>query len=445
MENLEKENLELKKIIKTLKEDNTKKLQTISSLNTIAISMTQFKDVSSILKEILVNVQNVTNSDGGTIYLTDGKRLSFKHIINKSLEIEHYDCDETEDVWNFLDINESNKNLVSISCALNKEIIRIDDVYESSEYDFSGTKEFDTKIGYRSSAMLVVPMLLVDGTLVGVLQLINKLDEHNRTIAFSSDDEQLAHSLASQASSAIDKYRQEKLLMGQSKMAAMGEMIDAIAHQWKQPLNVINIVASKIDMFIDMDIDISSEMLKESSDAIIEQVNHLSDTLDEFRTFLRPDKDKELVNINTMIGSVIGLLKDDLNKYLIETNIIGDPDLMIEVVQNEFKHIFINIINNAKDAFNENNCDNRQLIFEIKESIDAIFISIQDNAGGIPSGVIDSIFNANVTTKEEGKGTGIGLYMSRQIVEKNNGDISVENVSSKYGDGAKFTIKLNKE
>ncbi len=437
---LEQENLDLKTTIKFLKEDNHKKLKTISSLNTIAVSLSNFKDVSSILKEILTNVQDVTNSDGVTIYLTDGKRLSFKHILNKSLNIKHFNCDENEDIWNFFDIVEENKNLVSVSCALTKKTICVEDVYNSGQYDFSGTVAFDEKIGYKSNTMLVVPMLLSDNTLVGVLQLINKIDEHNNIIKFNSDDEELANSLASQASIAVDKFRQEKLLIGQSKMAAMGEMIDAIAHQWKQPLNVINIIASKIGMYIDMEIPFNNNMLKESTDEITEQVTHLTSTLDEFRSFLRPNKSKKLTNIHKMINSVISLLKDDLSKHHIQTEIIGDTTLNMTIVENEFKHIFINIINNAKDALIDNTKDNRKIIIEIKESIDMIIMTIQDNAGGIPSDVIDTIFNANVTTKEEGKGTGIGLYMSTQIVEKNNGDLSVENKK----DGAMFTIKLNK-
>ncbi len=441
MKTQEEENLILKATIKQLEEENNQNLTIINSLNNIATSLTNFSDVSSILKQMLQNVQNVTNSDGGTIYLTDGKQLSFKHIINKSLDIRHYDCDENEEIWNYLDINESNSNLVAVKCALTKKNICIDDVYNSTEFDFSGTKDFDAKINYKSKTMLVVPMLLSDNTLVGIVQLINKIDINNNITEFKQTDEDLANALASQASIAIDKYRQEKLLISQSKLAAMGEMIDAIAHQWKQPLNVINIVASKIDMYVDMDLPLSNDMLKESSATISEQVTHLTDTLDEFRSFLRPNKSKQIVNVYNMIKSVVNLLKDDLGKNNIETELFGDNTIMMEVVENEFKHIFINIINNAKDAFNENDIKNRKLVFDIKENIDSIFMSITDNAGGIPKDVIDTIFNANVTTKEEGKGTGIGLYMSTQIVEKNNGSLMVQNIDH----GARFTIKLNKE
>ena len=442
MYNLEQENIDLKATVKQLTLDNAKKEKAIHGLTSVALSLSNFKDVSSVLKDILTNVQDVTNSDGGTIYLTDGKKLSFKHIVNKSLNIKHYNCNENEDVWNFIDIkSENNNNLVAASCALTKKIICIDDIYDSVKYDFSGTKDFDSNIGYHSKTMLVIPMLLSDNTLVGVLQLINKLDEDGNIITFDNDDEEIANSLASQASTAIDKFRQSKLLMNQSKLAAMGEMIDAIAHQWKQPLNVINIIATKIDMYIDMDMPIENDMLKKSSDEITTQITHLTTTLDEFRSFLRPNKAKQIVNTNSMLKSVLSLLSDELSKYNITTEIIDDKITEVEVVENEFKHVFINIINNAKDAFiDTTDGENRKLIFEVKEHIDKVVFTISDNAGGIPEQILETIFNANVTTKEEGKGTGIGLYMSSQIVEKNNGILSVENIEN----GAMFTIVLNK-
>ena len=439
MDNLEQEVLELKSTIKELETKNYQQSQIINSLNTIATSLTNFTDVSTILKQILKNVQDVTSSDGGTIYLTDGKKLSFKHIINKSMGIEHYDCDENQEIWNYLDIDKSKDNLVSVKCALTKQDICIDDVYNSTKYDFSGTKEFDAKIGYKSNTMLVVPMLLADNTLVGVIQLINKTDG-NDVIKFNDNDKLLASALASQASIMVDKFRQEKALIQQSKLAAMGEMIDAVAHQWKQPLNLINILASKVDMYIDMDMPISNEMLKDSYTQISKQVNHLTDTLEEFRTFLRPNKKHQIVSVVKIIESVLYLLKDELNKNNINIEVIGNDLLTIDVIENEFKHVFINLLNNAKDAFNENKIENRKIIFNIKETIDSTIINVSDNAGGIPSEVIDTIFNANVTTKEEGKGTGIGLYMSSQIIQKNNGTINVENVDS----GAMFTIKLEK-
>ena len=439
MTELEKENQSLKKYIEVLKESNVKKMTTISKLNSIGVSLATQKDVSSILKNILINIKEFTNADGGTIYIVYGDKLTFKHIINDTLNIAQHDVDEIDDVWNYLEIKESNQNMVAVTCALKKEIIKIDDVYNSDIFDFSGTRAFDAKTGYRSKSMLVVPMIGDDNSLVGVLQLINKLDIYtNEILPFSIDDENLAHSLASQASVAIQKYRQDKLIMQQSKMAAMGEMIDAIAHQWKQPLNVINIGASELEMNLNFGFDITNEMLMELAKETQDQVKHLLNTLEEFRSFLRPDKPQEKINISTLIESVLLLLKDDLLSNSIETEILGDKNLEFEVIVNEVKHIFINLLSNARDAFNENNIENRKVIFNIMEKKGYALVEVTDNAGGIPEHVIGDIFKANVTTKEEGKGTGIGLYMSTQIAQKNHGELSVQNVDG----GAMFTLRI---
>lgn len=439
MTNLKEENNRLKRYIQLLKKSNIQKMATISKLNSIGVSLATQKDVSSILNNILLNAKEFTNSDGGTIYIAYGNKLTFKHVLNDTLNIVQNDTDEPDDVWNYLEINKENANMVSVKCALDKEIIKIDDVYDNNLFDFNGTRKFDEKTGYRSKSMLVIPMIGDDNNLVGVLQLINKLDVYKKNILpFTKDDENLAHSLASQASVAINKFRQDKLIMQQSKMAAMGEMIDAIAHQWKQPLNVINIGASELEMNINFGFDIDNEMLRELSKTTQEQVAHLLNTLEEFRSFLRPDKPKEKINIAKLIESVLVLLHDDLQSNGIKTKIIGDKDLSFNVIVNEVKHIFINLISNSRDAFNSNNIKNREITFNILEKKGFISVEIDDTAGGIPEYVIDDIFKANVTTKEEGKGTGVGLYMSTQIAQKNNGELSVKNIEN----GARFTFNI---
>ncbi len=439
MTQLEKENNELKAYIKSLNESNIQKMATISKLNSIGVSLATQKDVSSILKNILLNIKEFTNADGGTIYIAYGDKLTFKHVLNDTLNIIQNDNDDLDDVWNYLEINEKNQNMVSVKCALTKEIIKIDDVYNDQSFNFTGTKEFDAKTGYRSKSMLVIPMIGDDNTLVGVLQLINKLDLHTQDVlGFTKDDENLAHSLASQASVAINKFRQDKLIMQQSKMAAMGEMIDAIAHQWKQPLNVINIGASELEMNLNFGFDIDDEMLMDLAKNTQDQVAHLLSTLDEFRSFLRPDKPKEDIKISDLIESVLVLLKDDLLSNSISTNIIGDKTLSFKVIVNEVKHIFINLLSNSRDAFNSNKIDERNITFNILEKKGFISIEIVDTAGGIPAHVIDDIFKANITTKEEGKGTGVGLYMSTQIAQKNNGELTVTNVDN----GAKFILNI---
>ncbi|MCW9026933.1 MAG: hybrid sensor histidine kinase/response regulator, partial [Thiovulaceae bacterium] len=238
------------------------------------------------------------------------------------------------------------------------------------------------------------------------------------------------------------RKEQEKVLFQQSKLAAMGEMMDAVAHQWSQPLTLIGLRASLLTSDFEYG-EVDAEYLKNYESNISEQIQHMMETLNEFRTFFRPNKKTEEFDIKTMINSALHLLKDELLKNTIEVSVNEKGKFKINGIENEMKHFILNIINNAKDAFNENNIKDRKIQINILRDENYNKIEIIDNAGGIPENIIDDIFKANVTTKEEGKGTGIGLYMTKQIAEKHNGILEVSNVKN----GAKFVLKIptNKE
>jgi len=236
------------------------------------------------------------------------------------------------------------------------------------------------------------------------------------------------------------REEKEKMLLQQSKLAAMGEMMDAVAHQWKQPINLINM---EVDMmgydFEDGLID--QEYIDNFQKKISSQINHMTSTLQEFRSFFRPNKEIAEFDIKNMIDKVLLLIKDEFVKNQIKIIVDDTKNFKLTGIENEFKHLILNIINNAKDAFNENNIKDRKIYINILQDNNIKKIEIIDNAGGIPKHVIDDIFKANVTTKEEGKGTGIGLYMSSQIAQKHNGTLTVENVE----DGAKFIFETKED
>ncbi len=233
----------------------------------------------------------------------------------------------------------------------------------------------------------------------------------------------------------------EKLLIQQSKMAAMGEMMDAVAHQWKQPLNALSMYSEIIKSdFSDGSVD--QKYVDEFKENTQIQIGHMVDTLDEFRSFFRPNKEHEDFIVAKVIESVLFLTKDEFLKHRITVNVEAEKEIELHGSKNEFKHLILNIINNAKDAFNDNNIqEKRMIIIRLLYDEKGKRIEIEDNAGGIPEDVIPDIFKANVTTKEEGKGTGIGLYMSMQIAQKYNATLSVKN----QNDGACFTIAFDKE
>lgn len=235
------------------------------------------------------------------------------------------------------------------------------------------------------------------------------------------------------------RQAQEKALLHQSKLAAMGEMVDAIAHQWKQPLTTIQILESLlVDNFQSGVLDQSE--IKEHELGVKTQIKHLVNTIDEFRSFMRPDKEISTFKIFDVINFSLLLMKDDIRRYEIHTEIVGDIDASIEGIENEFKHVIINLIDNAKDSFLENCIKTREIIFTISESENSVLLQVLDNAGGIKEDVMHELFKPNVTTKADGKGSGIGLYMSELIIKKIGGTIGVENINS----GAQFNIEIEK-
>ncbi len=235
--------------------------------------------------------------------------------------------------------------------------------------------------------------------------------------------------------------KKDKLLKEQSRLASMGEMVDAIAHQWKQPLNAISMAADMIRNDSNED-ELSPKAVEtnEMSDIIHHQIEHMTTTLSEFRSFFRPTKRSKSFSLQGCIESVKILLKDELIKNTIEIQQKKQKDILINGYENEFKHLLLNLINNAKDAFNDKNIKKRIIAIGYNETEHHITIQVVDNAGGIPEDIIKDIFHPNVTTKGDKEGTGIGLYMSSQIARKHDGKLSVQNTK----DGARFTLTLKK-
>ncbi|GAB6044842.1 hypothetical protein JCM11957_04400 [Caminibacter profundus] len=234
--------------------------------------------------------------------------------------------------------------------------------------------------------------------------------------------------------------KKDKALVQQSKLAAMGEMIGAIAHQWRQPLNAL---AINIQLLEDLQEEgkLDKKTLKEFIEKNMQTIQFMSNTIDDFRSFFRKDKEKVEFDIKEAIEKTLNLQKAQLKNYNIEVLAELKP-IKIKGYKNEFMQVILNIISNAKDAIEEKRkkIGNFQGKIKIKtrKDNDKIFIEIEDNGGGIPKEIKERIFEPYFTTKEEGKGTGMGLYMVKEIIERMNGKIEIENTSK----GAKFIITL---
>jgi len=233
---------------------------------------------------------------------------------------------------------------------------------------------------------------------------------------------------------------QEKIAQRHAKLVAMGEMIDAIAHQWSQPLSIIDMhVNLMTDDFNNNRID--KEYIAQTVHSINIQKEHLISTLHKFRYFLNPLNKKELFDLNIMIKDTLVLLNDELLKNTIEIRYSEAKESLVFGSINEIKHVLINLINNSKDAFNSKKIKNRVIDISVQNKKLYQRLSIQDNAGGINKNIIKNIFKPYTSTKNFTEGSGIGLYMSQLIINKHNGKIRAKNISN----GAMFIIKFYKE
>ncbi len=240
----------------------------------------------------------------------------------------------------------------------------------------------------------------------------------------------------------IEKRRaQEQILIQQSRQAAMGEMIGNIAHQWRQPLNALGLVLQNIYFSYKMD-ELDEEFLKRSIDKGNKLTKMMSKTIDDFRNFFKPNKEKESFKVSKVINDTIELIEASYANNNISLSKELDEAAEIYGYPSEFSQVILNILSNAKDALIENNIQHPKVYIKSFVKSDKVFIEIEDNAGGIKENIINKIFDPYFTTKDEGKGTGIGLYMSKMIVETNmNGKINIKNSVR----GATFIISFSKK
>ncbi|RXK07038.1 sensor histidine kinase [Halarcobacter bivalviorum] len=242
----------------------------------------------------------------------------------------------------------------------------------------------------------------------------------------------------------------EKYLMQQSKMAAMGEMLSNIAHQWRQPLSVIRSIATGMKMQNDMNM-----LDKNSFDKNMELLNvsteYLSQTIEDFRNFLKPNESKSFITYKLLEEKIDKILNLTLKNYDIKLTLDLSEELYLVEVDNILLQAMINIINNSKDAFLANEFSYKKYInIEIYEKDEKVIILIADNAGGISEKIIDRIFEPYFTTKHQSVGTGIGLYIVREIVTKYlKGRVFVENadmyIEAESYKGVLFRIELPKK
>ncbi len=269
-------------------------------------------------------------------------------------------------------------------------------------------------------------------------RILNKNGEVKNYIAVFTN-------ITKQKQQAKQLKEKEQILFQQSKMASMGEMLENIAHQWRQPLSVISTAASGIQMQRAYNI-LDESIMDKSLELIVSTTEHLSGTIDDFRNFFKQDKEKTEFKIGDSITKSLNIVSSKFKNR----NIVIQQDLVeIKVLgfENELVQVIMNLLNNSRDALEKIDINDRIIFIKTFIKNKKAYLTIQDSGGGIPEDIIGKVFEPYFTTKHQAQGTGIGLYMSAEIIAKHmNGDLEVENKVFEYNDkkykGAYFVITL---
>ncbi len=256
----------------------------------------------------------------------------------------------------------------------------------------------------------------------------------------------LKEDMNSQVGAEVEKNRnKEKILHEQSRFAAMGEMLGNIAHQWRQPLSAINTAIGNVKIENMLGVT-TKESLNETFENIEEYTDYLSNTIEDFRSYFKVDKQRKNYYMAEVIETVISLTKGNFQDITIIKE-YNDGNMKILGYPNEMMQVIINIMNNAKDVFEEKHIARQYIKITIDKSTSHLIVKFFDNAGGIDKSIIGNIFDPYFTTKHKAQGTGIGLYMSKEIIQKHmQGSLSVSNkgfyIKNEEQFGACFSIAL---
>lgn len=257
--------------------------------------------------------------------------------------------------------------------------------------------------------------------------------------------EKLNDELELRVEKSVEQIREhEKMLLIQSKSAIMGEMLEMVAHQWRQPLTAIGMISNNMLFSIILteseNEELDKKLFENELEDINKQVRYLSDTIDDFRNFFKESKSKQEFFIEEAIDKGVSLLRKQFEQSSIVIEIKNKcKRTLLYTYKNELMQVLLNILHNSKDAFEANDMKNKKIIIDCTKDDENLIIKIEDNAGGIPEDVISKMFEPYFSTKKEKNGTGLGLYMSKIIINRHlEGSIFAKNIDK----GASFTIRI---
>jgi len=259
--------------------------------------------------------------------------------------------------------------------------------------------------------------------------LLKEISEKNRML--KRYNEEMQELVKEEISKNMEKQRIVEL---QARYSQMGEIIGMIIHQWKQPLNAISILVNVLKISLKKK-TLSPETVEKKLDDIVTQVQYMDQTVKDFQNFFNPSKEKMIFNLYDTVKTVLDLVRYVYEHKDITVEIEGEREVMVSGHPNEFSQVILTLLQNARDAFMANPTDNMKIAIRVGQEGNHTFVTVRDNAGGIPEDIIDTIFDLYMTTKQGG--TGLGLNIARHMVENNmQGRLTVHNVDG----GAEFKI-----
>ena len=280
-------------------------------------------------------------------------------------------------------------------------------------------------------------------------QMIELLEEMAADISFALDrfDREMRHRQAERALraetarrlQAVEALRErEQMLMQQSRLAAIGEMIGNIAHQWRQPLNTLGLYLQGLSVCWECGC-FDRQQAEGTIEKAMQVIFHMSQTIDDFRYFFKPDKEKITFQARELVAKTVSLIEGSYKDQHITLEVVCEEDPLLAGYPNEYSQVLLNILSNARDALIERRTAEPRVVVRLFSRKGRSVATITDNAGGIPEEIIGKIFDPYFTTKDADRGTGVGLFISKTIIEKNmGGRLTARNC----GDGAEFRIEV---
>ncbi|WP_294962295.1 cache domain-containing protein [Sulfurimonas sp.] len=315
----------------------------------------------------------------------------------------------------------------------------IDDIEKSI---FENKKLLEKRIDKYIRQVLLVSSLMI--IIIGLMSLliskkINAVFSNYKNNVEKKELElqDINKNLEKRVQKAINEAKKkDRAMLHQSRLARMGAMLSMIAHQWRQPLSEVSGILMELETANKFN-KLDDKLLNDSVDESNKIIQFMSHTIDDFRNFFKPDKKKVRFYVDDSCNEAISLAGASIKSYNIELYKKVKCNAEINGYKREFAQVMLNLISNAKDILNQREIQNPKIDMLVDVDGKNVIVTVQDNAGGVKEEHLDLIFEPYFTTKESSKGTGLGLYMSKMIIEKNmNGELTVENTK----DGALFKV-----